>query len=158
MYKRILLPTDGSALARDAIVSGIRLARDNGAAVIGLYVVPMPHPDLMDAWMHHDPHYPAHQQALFDKFADDYLCFVAESALTEKVPCECRKVASEHPYQAIVDTARETGCELIFMASHGWHGDMAQCLGSETLKVLLHSPLPVLVHKSAATGIGTGAT
>ena len=52
-----------------------------------------------------------------------------------------------HPYQAIIDTAVSKGCDLIVMASHGRHGVSAIILGSETVKGLTHSKIPVLVHR-----------
>lgn len=147
MYKHILLPTDGSALSRQAVTSGILFAKNSDATVIGLHVIPVPHEDRLEAWMHHDPHYAERQQALFDKFADEYLSFVANSALAEEVPCTCKKVHANDPSLAIVKTAEQARCDLIYMASHGWKGGEAQLLGSETLKVLHHSKVPVLVHK-----------
>ena len=54
---------------------------------------------------------------------------------------------SEQPYQAVIDTAKAKGCDLIVMASHGRHGISAIVLGSETVKVLTHSKVPVLVHR-----------
>jgi nucleotide-binding universal stress UspA family protein len=48
-------------------------------------------------------------------------------------------------YEAIIGTASKTGCDLIFMASHGRKGISAFVLGSETYKVLSHSKIPVLV-------------
>ena len=56
-------------------------------------------------------------------------------------------VEDEHPYRAIIDTAKSKGCDLIVMASHGRHGISAIVLGSETVKVLTHSKIPVLVHR-----------
>jgi nucleotide-binding universal stress UspA family protein len=56
-------------------------------------------------------------------------------------------VEHEHPYQAIIDTAETKGCDLIVMASHGRRGIAALVLGSETVKVLTHSKIPVLVHR-----------
>ena len=53
----------------------------------------------------------------------------------------------EHPYQAIIYTANSKGCDLIVMASHGRHGISAIVLRSETVKVLTHSKIPVLVHR-----------
>jgi nucleotide-binding universal stress UspA family protein len=50
-----------------------------------------------------------------------------------------------HPWQSILDTAKQEGCDLIVMASHGRRGVSALLLGSETQKVLTHSTLPVLV-------------
>src|ERR1700687_1794497 len=63
------------------------------------------------------------------------------------VTCEIVQVEHEHPYQAIIDTARSKGCDLIVMASHGRRGVTAIVLGSETVKVLTHSKIPVLVYR-----------
>lgn len=147
MYKHILLPTDGSELSRQAVTSAILFAKNTGATVVGIHVVPVPHEDKLEAWVHHDAHHAKKRQALFDKFADECLTFVSNMALAEEVPCSCKKVAANEPYRAIVDTAEQVRCDLIYMASHGWKGADAQLLGSETVKVLHHSKVPVLVHK-----------
>ncbi len=149
MFKRILLPTDGSELSRQAVAGGIAFAKQCGAGVVALHVIPIPHPDLLEAWLHHDAQFAEHRQALFDKFADHYLDAVAASAQAQQVACECRKAAAQEPYQAILDTAEQAGCDLIYMASHGWKGGAAQLLGSQTVKVLHYSQVPVLVHKAA---------
>ncbi len=44
-------------------------------------------------------------------------------------------------------TAKKQGCDLIVMASHGRHGVSAIVLGSETVKVLTHSTIPVPVYR-----------
>lgn len=155
MYKHILLPTDGSALSRQAVTSGILSAKSLGASVVGIHVIPLPHEDQLEAWMHHDPHYAERRQALFEKFADEYLSFVADSALAEGVPCTCKKVGDNQPWRAIVDVAEQERCDLIFMASHGWKGSEAELPGSQTLKVLHYSRVPVLVHKPMRDRIGT---
>ena len=54
-------------------------------------------------------------------------------------------------YQAIIDPAASNGCDLIVMASHGRHGVSAIVLGSETVKVLTHSKIPVLVYRRSPT-------
>jgi nucleotide-binding universal stress UspA family protein len=51
------------------------------------------------------------------------------------------------PYKAITDIAAAKGCDLIAMASHGRRGAAALILGSETVKVLTHSTIPVLVYR-----------
>jgi nucleotide-binding universal stress UspA family protein len=56
-------------------------------------------------------------------------------------------VEHEHVYQAIIDAAATKRCDLIVMASHGRHGIEAVVLGSETVKVLTHSKIPVLVYR-----------
>ena len=49
--------------------------------------------------------------------------------------------------EAIIDAATQSGCDLIFMASHGRRGLSALLLGSETSKVLAHAKVPVLVYR-----------
>jgi nucleotide-binding universal stress UspA family protein len=49
------------------------------------------------------------------------------------------------PAEGIVDCAKDKGCDLIVMASHGRRGISKLLLGSETTRVLTHSSVPVLV-------------
>jgi nucleotide-binding universal stress UspA family protein len=79
--------------------------------------------------------------------AEKTLGAVVRAAQAAGVACETVQIAHEHPYQAIIDTAKSKDCDLIVMASHGRHGISAIVLGSETVKVLTHSKIPVLVHR-----------
>jgi nucleotide-binding universal stress UspA family protein len=71
----------------------------------------------------------------------------ADAAKAAGIACDTVDVEHEHPYQAIIDTAISRDCDLIEMASHGRRGLSAILIGSETLKVLTHSKIPVLVHR-----------
>lgn len=155
MYQRILLPTDGSELSKQAVAAGLRFAKEQGAQVVGLHVIPVLHDDQLEAWMHHDPHLVERRQAMFDKFAEDFLAFVTESAKAAQVPCTVQAVRAAEASAGILKVADDTGCDLIFIASHGWRNEQAELLGSETLKVLHLSKTPVLVFKPAHTG-GSG--
>ena len=81
------------------------------------------------------------------EYAAKTLGAVAVAAKVAGVPCETVHREQEHPYQAIIDTAKLKGCDLIVMASHGRRGIAAIVLGSETVKVLTHSKIPVLVYR-----------
>ena len=63
------------------------------------------------------------------------------------MPCDTVALIHDHPYEAILDTARDKGCDLIAMASHGRRGMVGMLLGSETRKVLTHGSIPVLVYR-----------
>ena len=63
------------------------------------------------------------------------------------VTCAVIDAEHEHPYSTIIDAANKNGCDLIAMASHGRRGISAIVLGSETVKVLTHSNIPVLVYR-----------
>ena len=141
MYTNILIPTDGSELAGKAVQHGIALAKRIGAKVTVL--LPPFHTITIDTQMIEDT--PAQYKARMQKHAEKILGAVATQAAG--VPCETIQVEHEHPYQAIIDTADSKGCDLIVMASHGRHGISAIVLGSETVKVLTHCKIPVLVHR-----------
>ena len=145
MYTNILIPTDGSELSSKAVHHGIALARRIGAEATVLTVVLPFHVLTTDAQMLEDTR--AQYQARMRKYADETLGAVESAARAQGVVCELISVEHEHPYQAIIDTAESKGCDLIVMASHGRRGIAAIVLGSETVKVLTHSKIPVLVHR-----------
>jgi len=145
MYSNILIPTDGSELAGKAVRHGIALAKRIGAKTTALTVLPPFHMFTTDAQMLEDT--PAQYKVRLQAHAEKTLGAVAQAAQTSSVACETVHVEHEHPYQAIIDTADSNGCDLIVMASHGRHGISAIVLGSETVKVLTHSKIPVLVHR-----------
>jgi nucleotide-binding universal stress UspA family protein len=60
---------------------------------------------------------------------------------------ETVRAVNGRPFEAIIDTAKERGCDVVFMASHGRSGVAGLLLGSETTKVLTHSKVPVLVYR-----------
>ena len=72
---------------------------------------------------------------------------VTRAASEAGVPIDAYQVDHAHPWEAIVATARERGCDLVIMASHGRNGLAGLLLGSETKKVLTHSTIPVLVWR-----------
>jgi nucleotide-binding universal stress UspA family protein len=122
---------------------GIALAKQIGARITALTVLPPFHTFTTNAQMIEDT--PDQYKVRMQKHAEKTLGAVATQAAG--VECETIQVEHEHPYQAIIDTADAKGCDLIVMASHGRHGISAIVLGSETVKVLTHCKIPVLVHR-----------
>ena len=145
MYTNILIPTDGSELAGKAVHHGIALSKAIGAKVTVLTVLPPFHTVTIHTQMIQDT--PAEYKTRMQKHAKKTLGAVAHAAQAVGVACEMVHVEHEHPYQAIIDTAESKGCDLIVMASHGRRGITAIVLGSETVKVLTHCKIPVLVHR-----------
>ena len=145
MYKRLLIPTDGSDLADQAVDHGIALARAIGAKITALTVTEPFHVVTAAPAMIEDT--PDSYLQRTRDYAATVLDAVAARAQAADVACETVHVSDEHPYKAIIDTARSRGCDLIVMASHGRRGVAALVVGSETVKVLTHSKLPVLVYR-----------
>jgi nucleotide-binding universal stress UspA family protein len=143
MYKKILLPTDGSPLSTAAIAQGVALAKTVGATVVGMTVSVPFHTFALDPMMVADTRESYKKDC--EELAAKYLGAVKTAAAAAGVPCELKHVDANHPYEGIIDTAKMTECDLVVMASHGRKGAAALVLGSETVKVLTHSKIPVLV-------------
>jgi nucleotide-binding universal stress UspA family protein len=145
MDKSILIPTDGTELAGKAVQHGIAFAKEIGATITVLNVTVPFHVFTLDPQVVEDTaeQYKKHIQEQAAKL----LGAVAKAANAARVACETLQVEHEHPYQAIIDTAKSKGCDLIVMASHGRRGISAIVLGSETVKVLTHTKIPVLIHR-----------
>lgn len=145
MYKRILIPSDGSEASQRAILAGVDFARELGAEVVGLTVTPAFHVLSTDSEMLEDT--PEQFTANSAARAGRILADVENAAREAGVPYRGEHVVDDDPYAAIVATAQRLGCDLITMASHGRRGLKGPLLGSETQKVLVHSTVPVLVHR-----------
>lgn len=142
MYKRLLVPTDGSDITAKAIDTAITLARTVGAS-LSVIAVKESFPYSAISEMQ-----PIPPQEFFDaqeRIAGQNLQKVKDAAAAAGVDCSAVAVEALHPWEAILDQARADGCDLIVMASHGRRGVSALLLGSETQKVLTHSTIPVLV-------------
>ncbi len=145
MYKNILIATDGSKLAGKAVEHGIALAKAIGAKITVLTVTVPFHVFTMDPEVVEE--IPEQYNKRMKENVAKLLPAIAAAAKAAGVPCETLVVEHEHPYRAIIDTAKSKGCDLITMSSHGRRGMSAIVLGSETVKVLTHSTIPVLVHR-----------
>lgn len=145
MYKHILIPTDGTALSELAIEKGIAFAREIGARITVVRCVE-PAAFLVMASVQLAETQQRYRQHALEQAASQ-LGQAQDKAKAAGVPCETVQVDHDHPYQAIIDTAKARGCDLIAMASHGRRGISALVLGSETTKVLTHSTTSVLVFR-----------
>ena len=146
MARHILVATDGSKLSDKAVAAAIGLARGLGAKLMAFHATEdfpiMPFPEysmLVDALT------PDLWQADQEKRAQRILRSVEAKAKKAGVACASMSVMAAHPYQAILEAAKKSRCDLIVMASHGRRGVQGLVLGSETNKVLTHGKLPVLV-------------
>jgi nucleotide-binding universal stress UspA family protein len=132
MYNSILIATDGTELSQEVVKHGIALAKHTAAKVIVLTVSPS-----LDTFT---------ADTFTAEYAEKTLGAAARLAQQAGVLCEADHVRHDFPYRAIIDTAASKDCDLIVMASHGRNGISAIVLGSETVKVLTHSKIPVLIY------------
>jgi len=147
MHRHILIPTDGSELSQKAIEYGLALAKSVGAKVTVVTVSAPIHMLAIEPPLSVEIVDEYHKQ--MRQMHEKYLESAKASAAAAGVVCDMVHVEHEHAYLAIIDTAVRKSCDLIVMASHGRHGISALVLGSETVKVLTHSTIPVLVFRAA---------
>jgi len=121
MFKHLLVPTDGSPLSAKAAKAAVEFAAAVGARITALSVAePYPYSALAESTYLPD-------QSRYEKEMQD----------------NARRFVTEE----ITNTAKDLGCDAIFMASHGRKGINRLFVGSETQKVLAHTMLPVMVFR-----------
>lgn len=144
MFKKILVPTDGSELAASAATMAAQLAQSQGAEVVGVYVIdPFPYIGIGDASAVGLQAYLSEAKLA----ASEALDAISKACAAAGVRFTGDTIERNVVYEGILDTAKAEGCDLIVMASHGRKGVTALILGSVAQKVLTHSPIPVLIAK-----------
>lgn len=147
MFKHILVPTDGSELSTLTVTRAVNFAYEAGAKITFLYVQPgYPMPMLGEGALI-APIGPEEFARAARHEADRILQLAESTAKKTGVESNSATEVSDLPYEQIIKTADQNGCDLIFMASHGRKGLASLLLGSETQKVLTHSKIPVLVYR-----------
>ena len=149
MYRHLLVPIDNTDLSTVTVGHAVEFARSLGARI-----------SFFHAASDHAASLGSDAEIVRLTSPDDYsysfegrpreLLTKAESAARAcGVPCSSSSTVSDSPYTAIIAAARAEGCDLIFMASHGRRTTLGMMLGSQTLKVLINSEIPVLVSAMA---------
>jgi len=147
MYKNILVPTDGSALSRAAVVAAVKLAKSTGARVTAFYAAPPATPLVYENLLPVGYLTSGEHAATIKKAVERHLGVAAKAAKAAGVKCKLVHVTSDFPADAILTAARKEKCDLIFIASHSRRGLARMLLGSETQKVITNAKIPVLVHR-----------
>ena len=142
MFKRILVPTDGSDITAKAVNTAVSLAKSLSAKIYAISVKePFPYSAISEMQ-------PTPPQEFFDaqeRIAAKRVQAVVDTCKAAGLNCEAHTVEALHPWEAIIDHAKRQECDLVVMASHGRRGVAALLLGSETQKVLTHSQVAVLI-------------
>lgn len=144
MYKQLLVPLDGSALAEEALVHARNLAAQFGSEVILFRVVVSPYaiaaPDLILAG------YDAADEN-FAKVAQEYLDGVAAALQAAGLQASSR-ICEGPVAEAILDHATDAGVDMIVMSTHGRGGLSRWVYGSVADRVLQAAPCPVLLVRA----------
>ncbi len=146
MYRKILIPTDGSELCRSAAQKGIEYAQETNAEIVAFHAIPA------TSYMLYTESGPSDLMVeQFEKEArargERLTSEIVQFAQDAQVKAEALCLSNDHPWEGIIEAAQTKHCDLIFMASHGRKGLSALLLGSETTKVLTQSKIAVLVYR-----------
>jgi nucleotide-binding universal stress UspA family protein len=143
MYKKILVPLDGSELAKKALDEAERLAKCFDAEIILFEVIPfMPiygSPELVT---------PLIVDEKQKESAQKYLTHLAEELKKRDIEVTTRVRTGQQVALEIIEFAKESGADLIVMCTHGRSGISRWLLGSVALKVLAHAGAPILLIRS----------
>jgi nucleotide-binding universal stress UspA family protein len=144
MYKRILVPVDGSATANHALTTALQLARDSGGRVRLLHAL-----DELAylAGYEYSPDVFKIARENANKVLDDAAA-IAQSA---GIPCE--RVLIDAPGVRLGESAaaeaRQWDADLIVVGTHGRRGLGRVLLGSGAEQVIRLAPVPVLVIRGS---------
>lgn len=143
MYKKILVPVDGSEKAARAALHGAELASKLGAGLVLFHVVPS-----LPSYVNMSPDRFGHiQQAIIDEF------YAEGRAILNKVRDDLAAyglnistgITLGQPADEICKAAKETGCDLIVMGSRGLGEIKGYLMGSVSNRVTRHATCPVLI-------------
>jgi nucleotide-binding universal stress UspA family protein len=145
MFKKILITTDGSDLANKAVDSGIALASSLNAKIVFLRVVPRYPTAYFEGAVVLKPSDIGRIEEQWNSQAQKTLDDACEKAMRHAVKASAVTVKSDLVAESVIATAKKQKCDVIVMASHGYKGFKRMLMGSETLNVLTHTHIPVLV-------------
>ncbi len=148
MFKKILIPTDGSKLSAQAANKGVCFARTIGAEIVALHVTQpfaatVGFDGMAAAYAITDEDY----DRTAAEQAKKYLQAVLDRAETAGVKAKPLAVSNFNVADGIVQAAQSEGCDLIFIGSHGRSGLSRLLLGSVTVKVLGLAKVATLVYR-----------
>jgi nucleotide-binding universal stress UspA family protein len=156
MYRRILVPVDGSAASMVGLRHAVGLAKDQGARLRVLNVVD----DLIIAPMMMEPSGTADLTYILDSLrAEGQKVLKKAAAVAEKSAVKAEAVQVESRGRPVSDViladARHSRADVIVMGTHGRRGLNRLLLGSDAERVLREAPVPVLLTRHDVARRGT---
>lgn len=154
MYKRILIPLDGSAFAEQALGHAEQLAMPDSTEIRLLSVAPL----LEDSTLAVVDLYPVYvyreymvdqdqEMGRIRKELEDYLGRMVQRLRAAGYTAQCA-IRFGQPAEEIIAYAEETNCDLIVMSTHGRSGLGRWVYGSIADKVLRGSLIPILLVRA----------
>jgi nucleotide-binding universal stress UspA family protein len=148
MFKKILVPLDGSRLAEKALPYAGALAQQFGAELILVMVLHRPLVMPLDYGVTLPPveEITAHEQ----QTARDYLGRLQAELGQRHIPTRIIVLENLSTAEAIIDLASQEEVDLIVKTTHGRSGPSRWIFGNVALKVLQQAPCPVFLVRIKA--------
>jgi nucleotide-binding universal stress UspA family protein len=140
MFKKILVPLDGSHFAENALEYAEDLARKYGAEIILVRACFAPVAILGPGDMATMPA-PANYE---EDAAREYLAKMRDRVAQHGVSCETVALVGD-PSEGVIEMSAEKGADLIVVTSHGRSGFKRFLMGSVAERIARHAPCPVLI-------------
>jgi nucleotide-binding universal stress UspA family protein len=143
MYKKILVPLDGSKTAEGVLPHAKALAYSEGAEIILLNVVANPAVEFAFS----DPSIAAQTVAEEEELGRKYMEEIEASIKADGFPVSVM-MSEGSAANAILETADRIGADIIAMSTHGRSGAAHWLIGSVAERVVRHSKIPVMLIRS----------
>lgn len=147
MFKRILVPVDGSSTSNRGVEQAVKLARSDGATLCLLHVV-----DERVIVQYAEGLAGVSEQVLASLRANGQKVLAKAQAAAERQGVKCKTVLVENVMggvaDIIVDRAKRERADVIVMGTHGRRGLTRLVLGSDAEGVVRNSPVPVLLVRA----------
>lgn len=142
MYRKILVPLDGTPLAEAVLPHARALAESEGAEIVLLHVPVIPN----ERFAIGDPTLESSIVKKIEEEAETYM--QAEVSKLKKKRAKVSGITREGPIpETILAVAKETKADVIAMSTHGRTGLQRWLIGSVADRVVHYSPIPVmLIH------------
>lgn len=142
MFKKLLVPVDGSATSQLAVDKGIGLCKAFGSAMTVLYVIdPYPFTGVGEGFAYGQAQYLTAARSE----AEAALGSARKAMEAAGVQGTATQVESHVVWRGILEAAASGGADLIVMGSHGRSGLEKMLLGSVAQRVVAQATIPVLV-------------
>lgn len=147
MFKKILVPVDGSDTSQVAVAKATELAKAFGSSVSVIYVIdPYPFTGVGTDFAYGQAEYLSAATAE----ANAAVKAAREAFAAAGVAVDSSVVEAHTAWRGIVEAGVTQEVDLIVMGSHGRSGLEKLVLGSVAQAVLSHTKLPVLVVRDSA--------
>lgn len=148
MYKRILVPVDGSETSTRALVAALQMARESGGTVRAIHVI-----EELAQVIAYDPYgaYPGDLLKIMHDNGQKILADAMAVAQSSGVQADQQLVeaSGQRLADVVIDQASNFNADLIVVGTHGRRGLGRVLLGSGAEQIIRLAPIPVLVIRSA---------